>query len=114
MFSDNGKTFLGAKNELFDVNKSWKSTEMEEFLSAKGLRWKFITPRAPNQGGIWEAAVKSAKHHMKRTLIDKTSTFERYQTLFAIISAVLNSRTLVPLSDNPNDLNYLTPSERKS
>ncbi|XP_055306609.1 uncharacterized protein LOC129570912 [Sitodiplosis mosellana] len=110
MFSDNGKTFVGAKNELCDVTKSWKSKEMEDFLSVKGLRWKFITPRAPNQGGIWEAAVKSAKHHMKRMLIDKSLTFERYQTLFAKISAVLNSRPLVPLTDDPYDLNYLTPS----
>lgn len=110
MFSDNGRTFLGAKNELCDVIKTWKSKDIENFLTTRGLRWKFITPRAPNQGGIWEAAVKSAKHHLKRVLIDKCLTFERYQTLFAKISAVLNSRPLVPLSDNPSDLNYLTPS----
>lgn len=110
MFSDNAKTFIGAKNELCDISKSWKSSEMECFLTSKGIQWKFITPRAPNQGGIWEAAVKSAKHHMKRMLLNHSLTFERYQTLFAKISAVLNSRPLVPLTDNPNELNYLTPS----
>lgn len=110
MFSDNAKTFEGAANELSDIVESWKTSEMEKFLTMKGLQWKFITPRAPNQGGLWEAAVKSAKHHMKRVLTNQILTFERYQTLFAKISSVLNSRPLVPLSDNPKDLNYLTPS----
>lgn len=86
------------------------SIEIEDFITAKGIRWKFITPRAPNQGGLWEAAVKSAKHHMKRMLNGHIFTFERMQTLFANISAVLNSRPLVPLTDDPLELNYLTPS----
>lgn len=110
MFSDNAKTFKGANNELKDVLESWKSPELENFITGKGMRWKFITPRAPNQGGLWEAAVKSAKHHMKRMLNGHIFTFERMQTLFAKISAVLNSRPLVPLTDDPLELNYLTPS----
>lgn len=83
---------------------------MENFLSVRGIQWKFITPRAPNQGGLWEAAVKLAKYHIKRILSNQKLTYERYQTLFAKISVVLNSRPLVPLSENPTELNYLTPS----
>lgn len=110
MFSDNAKTFKGAENELNNVLETWKSPDIENFLTKNGIRWKFITPRAPNQGGIWEAAVKWAKHHMKRMLVDHKLTFEQLQTLLAKISAVLNSRPLVPLSDNPLELNYLTPA----
>lgn len=110
MFSDNAKTFEGAGNELIDVLKSWTSEAVEQYLTVKGIKWRFITPRAPNQGGLWEAAVKSAKHHLKRILCSHILTFERYQTVFAKISAILNSRPLVPLADDPTELNYLTPA----
>lgn len=110
MFSDNAKTFKGAAIELKKIHESWKTTEMEGFLNSKGTSWQFITPRAPFQGGIWEAAVKATKFHMKRILHTQVLTFEQYQTLFAKISAVLNSRPMVPLNDDPIEINYLTPA----
>lgn len=110
MFSDNGRTFVGADNELKVINETWQTPEVERFLTMRGIQWKFITPRAPHQGGIWEAAVKSAKYHLKRVLTQQSLTFEQYSTVFAKVSAVLNSRPLVPLTDNPTDLNYLTPA----
>lgn len=110
MFSDNGTTFKGAASELKAIHKTWKDSDVEGHLNQTGTVWQFITPRAPFQGGIWEAAVKSTKHHMRRILKGRVLTFEEYQTLFAKISAVLNSRPITALSDNPNELNYLTPS----
>lgn len=93
MFSDNAKTFVGADNESKKILETWKSTEMENFLSVRGIQWKFITPRAPNQGGLWEAALKSAKYHMKRILSNHKLTFERYQTHFAKIRRFEQSTT---------------------
>lgn len=110
MFSDNGTTFKGAETELKNILKSWQTQTMQDFLNVRGTTWRFITPRAPFQGGIWEAAVKSTKYHMKRILQEQIMTFEEYQTLFSKIAAVLNSRPIVPLNDDPTDLNYLTPS----
>lgn len=110
MFSDNATTFKGAATELKAIHSAWKTNDVDGFLNAKGTVWQFITPRAPFQGGIWEAAVKSTKHHMRRVLNGRVLTYEEYQTLFAKISSVLNSRPLVPITDNPLDLNYLTPS----
>lgn len=110
LFSDNGRNFVGAANELSKVLESWQSAEVDHFLTQRGILWKFITPRAPFQGGLWEAAVKSAKYHLKRVLNGRIFTVEQYNTLFAKISAVLNSRPLVRLNDDPLELNYLTPS----
>lgn len=110
MLSDNGKTFVGADNELKVIKETWQAQEVERFLTVRGIQWKFITPRAPHQGGIWEAAVKSAKYHLKRVLTNQSLTYEQYSTVFAKVSAVLNSRPLVPLTDDPTDLNYLTPA----
>lgn len=37
-------------------------------------------------------------------------TYEKLTTLLVQIEAVLNSRPLCPISDNSNELNFLTPS----
>lgn len=110
MMSDNGRTFVGAKNELKRIAESWQTTEMRDWITGNDIQWKFITPRGPNQGGLWEAAVKSTKYHMKRIIGMQQLTYERYQTILAGVSAVLNSRPLVPLSSDPFDLNFLTPA----
>lgn len=93
MCSDNAKTFKGAANELRNIHATWKAVGVASYLTERGTTWQFITPRAPFQGGIWEAAVKSVKHHSNRILRSQRMTFEQYQTLLAKIGAVLNSHT---------------------
>ncbi len=89
IWSDNGRNFVGASNYL-DLT----SPELAKYARSEGITWKFIPPYAPNYGGIWEAAVKSAKHHFHRVIKDQTLTFEEYQTFFSQTEAVLNSRPL--------------------
>lgn len=58
--------------------------------------------------GLWEAAVKVTKHHLRRVMGSATLTFEEMTTLLTQI-ACLNSRPLQALSDDPNDLMALIP-----
>ncbi|XP_025262292.1 uncharacterized protein LOC112637249 [Camponotus floridanus] len=72
------------------------------------IRWRFNPPAAPHFGGLWEAAVKSTKHHLRRVLGDTTLTFEE-MTFLAQEEACLNLRPLQALSDDHDDITALTP-----
>jgi hypothetical protein len=64
----------------------------------------------PNFGGLWEISVKSVKGHLAKTVRDNIYTYEECYTLLCQIEAVLNSRPLTPMSEDPNDLMPLTPA----
>ncbi|XP_068914594.1 uncharacterized protein [Tenebrio molitor] len=49
------------------------------------------------------------KGHLKRTIGEVVLSYEELYTLLTRIEAVLNSRPLCPLSNDPNDLNPITP-----
>ena len=111
MLSDNSTTFRGADGELKKLFKAASNffSEVAEALAMDGTKWSFIPPYSPHFGGLWEAAVKSAKYHLRRVMGDHTLTFEELSTLLCQIEACLNSRPLTPLSDDPSDLSSLTP-----
>jgi len=92
------------------LEKIYQFQEQSSTLNGwPGTSWKFVTPIAPHQNGISEAAVKAAKHHLRRVAGNTTLTFEELATVFADIEACLNSRPLSPLTDDVSDLNALTP-----
>lgn len=85
-------------------------TIIEEFLadvSAMGVIWHLNAPGWPITGGLYEAAVKTTKHHLKRVLDEQKLTYEEFCTLLTQIQACLKSRPLYELTENPED-DYLT------
>ena len=110
VFSDNGTNFGGAANEIQqmqEVLSNKHDNSLQSQSSALGIRWNFIPPRAPHFGGLWEAAVKSAKKHLRRTMGNSVLTFEE---LTKTLEAVLNSRPISVMSDDPNEVELLTPA----
>jgi len=60
-------------------------------------------------GGIWEAGVKSMEFHLRRVVGNAKHTFEAFYTLLCQVEAVLNSRPICPMSNNPDNPQVLTP-----
>lgn len=82
---------------------------MVHYLQQNCITWQFIVPSAPHHGGLWEAAVKSTKHYLKRMIGNSLFKFEQLATLLTKITACLNSRPITPMSSDPTNLAALTP-----
>ncbi|XP_039303513.1 uncharacterized protein LOC120357394 [Solenopsis invicta] len=111
LLSDNATNFRGADAELrarFRAASEFYK-EAGEVLANDGTEWRFIPPQAPHFGGLWEAGVRSVKHHLRRVIGDHALTYEETATLLCQIEACLNSRPLSPLSTDAADLVALTP-----
>ncbi|GFY23045.1 integrase catalytic domain-containing protein [Trichonephila clavipes] len=104
--SDNGTNFVGSNSELknLDWDKIMKETDI------KPIKWKFNPPTAAWWGGWWERLVRVIKELLKRTLGKAILTYEELLTILCDCEAVVNSRPLTYVSEDPNDLIPLTPS----
>ena len=113
IWSDNGSNLVGASreiSELIDFLKTQKTQcVISESCSVQSIEWRFIPEHAPHFGGLWEAAVKAMKKHLRCVIADIKLTFEEFGTLLAQVESCLNSRLLVPLPHSDDGAAALTP-----
>jgi len=84
---------------LEQQDNSGHYSKIQESLHTRvPCQWKFNPPAAPHFGGIWEAAIKSTKLHLKKVTGTQVYTLEELMTLIIRIEGVLNSR---PFIDRP-------------
>lgn len=114
IYSDNGTNFVGAnkilQQEYHEIKQLLNDDQLMSEITDMEITWHFNAPGWPSAGGLWEAAVKSLKHHLRRVVGEQRLTYEEFYTLLAQLEACLNARPLCPLTEDPEDLNYLTPS----
>ena len=114
IWSDHGTNFVGANRvlkELYAFLLSKKAEEtVSDFCSVQGIDWHFIPEKAPHFGGLWEAAVKSLKTHLRRVVGNSKLNFEEMCAVLTQIEACLNSRPLGTIPHNDDDgIEMLTP-----
>ena len=112
--SDNGSNFKGAKadlQELYRFLSSPSSTSaVAHYLLSQHIQWSMIPERSPHFGGLWEAAVKAAKHHIRRIVGPQKLTYEKFSTTICQVEACLNSRPLLAITSHDTDgVSTLTP-----
>ena len=82
IWSDHGTNFVGAAREIKELVRFLEERKAQgtisEFCSAQNIEWKYIPEHAPHFGGLWEAAVKSMKFHLKRVVASTKFTFEEF------------------------------------
>ncbi|GFV19621.1 integrase catalytic domain-containing protein [Trichonephila clavipes] len=86
-----------------------KSVEVQNFVTQESITWHFIPPTAAHIVRLWEAGIKSTKQLLIKTMKSAVLSFEELVTLVTQNEACLNSRPLTPLSNDPQDLQPLTP-----
>jgi len=113
IYSDCGTNFTGARRKLHEVDiflrKRENAKSIIDFCSTETIHWSFNPPAAPHFGGLWEAAVKRVKYHLKRVMGNSRFNWVEFETLIIQIESILNSRPLTPSSNDPDDLTALTP-----
>ncbi|PFX34669.1 hypothetical protein AWC38_SpisGene505 [Stylophora pistillata] len=108
--SDNGTNFVGANRELGEALKSLSQGRITGELAREGITWYFNPPTSPHMGGIFESMVKQVKRAMKTVINDQVLPEKTLHTVLVETEAIVNSRPLTPVSDDPNDFEALTPN----
>ena len=113
IYSDNGTNFVGANKILQEEQQQFERIFSDTFyreIAEMSIEWHWNCPSWPSAGGIWERSIRSLKQHLKRVIGEQALTFEEYSTILAQIEASLNSRPLCPISEDIDDIDFLTPA----
>ncbi|XP_055309915.1 uncharacterized protein LOC129573450, partial [Sitodiplosis mosellana] len=112
LYCDNGTNFVGA-NTILQLESEEAieefNIEIQQNLTILNTKFHFNPSISPWMGGLWERGVGSIKHHLKRTVGERILTYEELSTVLTQIEAILNSRPISPMTENPDDLEVLTP-----
>lgn len=110
IYSDNALTFKRASRELALLWNVLRHPEALSYFANANIEWKFIVEHAPWWGGFYERLVRSVKTALKKVIGRQCLDFVELSTVLAEVEAVINSRPLTHVPDDPNDGAALTPA----
>lgn len=110
MRSDNGNNLVGAERELREALKTLEQRKIHQNLMKEGVQWRFNTPIASHHGGFWELLIRMVRHVLHSVLKQQMLDNEGLTAVFCEVEAILSSRPITKVSDDPQDLEALTPN----
>ena len=108
--SDNGSNFVGAERELRKAVNSLDQVRIAECLRQKEITWTFNPPAASHMEGVWERMIRSVRRILALLMKEQTLSDETLLTLMCEVESTINSRPITVVSDDPNDMEPLTPN----
>ena len=111
MWSDNGTNFVGGERELRESLQKWNKAQIHDFLLQRGIDWVFNSPGASHHGGVWERQIRTVRKILASTCQEQRLSDQSLSTLMCEVESIINSRPLTTTSDDPNDLDALTPND---
>ncbi|GBM68477.1 hypothetical protein AVEN_6446-1 [Araneus ventricosus] len=74
------------------------------------IQWLFNPPSALWYGGFWKSIIRCVKELLRKCLGRVYVTYEEMLSFLSDSEATINGRPLTYLSDDPNELEPLTPA----
>ena len=84
MQSDNGTNFISTVKEMNNAIKNLKHDKITTYFNKHQIEWQFNTPLSPWMRGCWEVICE--------------------------VEYIVNNHPLLPISDDINDYDVLTPN----
>ena len=108
--SDNGTNFIGAERELREAVAALNHDQIQGALSQVRIHWSFNPPAGSHHGGVWERMIRLVRRVLSSVLRQQTLDDDGLHTVLCEVEAILNDRPITQLSNDPNDLEPLTPN----
>ena len=108
--SDNGTNFVSGEKEIRLAIKEWNHQQINQFLLQHNVQWIFNPPGGSHHGGVWERCIRSVRKLLAAILREQTLDDESLLTLMCEIEYIINGRPLTNVSNDPRDLEALTPN----
>lgn len=103
LVSDNGTSFVGADREL-------NHQQIKGVLAQIGICWSFNTPTDSHHNGVWERMISIIRRVLSSVLCQQMLDDHGLHKVFCEAEVILNDQPLTKQSDDPNDLEPLTPN----
>ena len=108
--SDNGGNFLKGEKELREAIEGWNQQEIQKSLLHKDIKWIFNPPAGSHHGGVWERCIRTVRKVFSALIKEQTMDDEGISTLLCEVESIVNGRPITKESDDPRDLEALTPN----
>ncbi|XP_038052505.1 uncharacterized protein LOC119725213 [Patiria miniata] len=104
---------INYEQEIRDLEKGRRSVQrqisiysLEPIIDDNGV----LRLGASHMGGVWELPIRTVRKVLGALLKDQVLDDKRLSTMFSEAEAIVNDRPITAVSDDPNDLEALTPS----
>ena len=103
---------IGAERELKSCIQSWNKSKISDFLQQRETKWLFNLPTAFHMGGMWERQIRSVRKLLLVLTKEQKLNDENLDTFLCVAENIINNRPISPVSDDPEDLEALTPNHK--